>query len=140
MRWLLFIFLQSKLSTVATLGTMESGFLKRLKRSGVNVSWGMSKVAIIRGLNIIITVKSQLTAISLIWPPHYYGHFCGCLAKTSLHFLVKKPSLIYCMATWLIRPDFFGPLVTILTGFHCICLLVKLTSFINQILFLVKYM
>ena len=53
--------------TLAILGTMESDFLKRLKiRSGVDVSWGMSKVAIIRGLNIIITVKSRLTAISLI--------------------------------------------------------------------------
>ena len=55
---------------------MESDFSKRLKISiGVNVSWGMSKMAIIRGLNIIITLKSRLTAISLIWPPHYYGHF-----------------------------------------------------------------
>ena len=62
-----FTVLQWKLPTVATLGTMESDFLKRLKiRSGVDVSWGMSKVAIIRGLNIIITVKSRLTAISLI--------------------------------------------------------------------------
>ena len=133
--------LQSKLPTVATLGTMESDFLKRLKiRSGVDVSWGMSKVAIIRGLNIIITVKSRLTAISLIWPPHYYGHFFWLPGKNRLTFSCKKPSLIYCMATRLKRPNFFGPLGTILTGFHCICLLVKLTSFINLILFLVKYM
>jgi len=49
-------------------------------------------------------------------PP--YGHlvitaiFFGHLAKTAINFLVKKkPSLI--------RPIFFGPLVTVFTGFHC---------------------
>jgi len=61
---------------MATLGTMESDFLEMFKiRSEVSVSWGVAKVAIIRGLNIIITVKPHLTAISLIWPPRHYGQF-----------------------------------------------------------------
>ena len=54
---------------------------------------------------------SRLTATSEIRSRRYYGHFFGCLAKTTIHFLVKQPSLI--------RPNFFGPLVTVLTGFHC---------------------
>lgn len=67
---------------------MESGFLEMFKiRSEVSVSWGVSEVVIIRVLNIIITVKPHLTAISLIWPPHYYGHFFARLAKTAIHFL-----------------------------------------------------
>ena len=35
----------------------------------------------------------------------------GCLAKTAKHIIVKKPSLIW--------PILFGPLVTVLTAFHC---------------------
>ena len=41
-------------------------------------------------------------------PLFFFGH----LAKTAIHFLVKKPSLI--------RPNIFGPLVTVLREFHCI--------------------
>ena len=37
--------------------------------------------------------------------------FFGCLTKTTIHFLVKKTSLIW--------PNFFGLLVTVLSGFHC---------------------
>ena len=37
--------------------------------------------------------------------------FLATRAKSSIHFFVKKPSLI--------RPIFFGPLVTGKTGFHC---------------------
>ena len=46
-----------------------------------------------------------------------YGHLIitatlfGRLAKTAIHILVKKPSLIW--------PILFGPLVTVLTAFHC---------------------
>ena len=29
-----------------------------------------------------------------LWPPRYYGPFSGCLAKTTIHFLVKKPLLV----------------------------------------------
>ena len=43
--------------------------------------------------------------------PRYYGHFFGRLAKTAIHFLVKK--------TLVNTAEFFGPLVTVLTGFHC---------------------
>ena len=46
------------------------------------------------------TVKPRLTAT-----------FFGRLAKTAIHFLVKK--------TLVNTAKFFGPLVTVLTGFHC---------------------
>ena len=48
-----------------------------------------------------------------------YGHLVitatlfGRLPKTAIHILVKKTSLI--------RPILFGPLVTVLTAFHCNC-------------------
>ena len=41
------------------------------------------------------------------------------LAKTAIHFLLKKQPLVN-TATPLIRPNFFGLLVTVLTGFHSI--------------------
>ena len=50
-----------------------------------------------------------------IRPPRYYGHFFlfGCLAKTAVHFLVKKnPRLKY-------GQFLFGPMTAVLTGFHC---------------------
>lgn len=37
--------------------------------------------------------------------------FLAARAKSPIHFFVKKPSLIW--------PIFFGPLVTVKTGFHC---------------------
>ena len=43
-------------------------------------------------------------------PPHV--HFFRRLAKTAIHFLVKK--------TLVNTAKFFGPLVTVLTGFYCI--------------------
>ena len=58
-------------------------------------------------------VEPHLTATSLLWPP-CFGH----PGKMAIYFLVKKPSLIRSP-----RYDgqfLFGPLVTILTGFHCI--------------------
>ena len=45
---------------------------------------------------------------TLFWPP----------SKMAIHFLVKKPSLILSPRSY--GQSFFGPLVTILTGFHCI--------------------
>ena len=59
------------------------------------------------------TLKPCLTATSVIWSPHYYGHFFSRLAKTALHFLVKFNHPVN-MAIF-----FFGPLVTVLTMFHC---------------------
>ena len=44
---------------------------------------------------------------TLIWPP----------GEMAIHFLVKKPLLIW---SPLIRPNSFGPLVTLLKGFYCI--------------------
>ena len=49
-------------------------------------------------------------------PPCYYSYLFLLPSKTAIHFLVKtlvKWSLIN-------QPNFGGPLVTILTGFHCI--------------------
>ena len=43
--------------------------------------------------------------------------FFGCLAKTAIYFLVKKPLLI--------RPIFLGPIVAILTVFRCTTLSVS---------------
>ena len=66
------------------------------------------------------------------WNPALYGHlgntvtsllrplFFDRLAKTAIHFLEKKKKTFVNTATPLIWPIFFGPLVTVLTGFHCI--------------------
>ena len=43
--------------------------------------------------------------------------FFVCLAKTSIHFLVKKPSLI--RSPFVCTANFFGHLVTVIMGFHC---------------------
>ena len=52
-------------------------------------------------------------------PP--YGH----LTKTAIHFLVKKPSLIWPPVN---TANFFGPMVAVLMGFHCTHKLQKLCS------------
>ena len=68
----------------------------------------------------IVSFCIQNDQITVKTPP--YGHlgntvtsllrplFFGRLAKAAIHFLIKKPSLI--------RPNVFGPLVTVLTGFN----------------------
>ena len=68
----------------------------------------------------IVSFCIQNDQITVKTPP--YGHlgntvtsllrplFFDRLAKAAIHFLVKKPSLI--------RPNVFGPLVTVLTGFN----------------------
>ena len=69
-------------------------------------------------LTQVFTVKPCLTATSVIWAPHYYGHFFfGHLAKTTHTFFCKKT--VVNTATPLMQPNLFGPLVTMLTGFHC---------------------
>ena len=45
--------------------------------------------------------------IHLVITTTLFGH----LAKTAIHILLKKPSLIL--------PILFGPLVTVLMAFHC---------------------
>ena len=40
------------------------------------------------------TVEPRLMATSVKRSPRYYGPFSGCLAKTTIHFIVKKPSLV----------------------------------------------
>ena len=57
-----------------------------------------------------IIVEPRLMATLVIRSPRYYSHFFGHLAKIAMHFLVEKPLLI--------RPNFFGPVVTVLLGFH----------------------
>ena len=48
------------------------------------------------------------TVTSVLQPLSFGG-----LAKTAIHFLVKKKTLVF-------TAIFFGPLVTVLRGFHCI--------------------
>ena len=68
-------------------------------------------------LTQVFTVKPCLTATSVIWAPHYYGYFFWPPCKNRHTFSCKKT--LVSTATPLMWPNFFGPLVTVLTGFHC---------------------
>ena len=57
-------------------------------------------------------MKPRLTATSVIRSPRYYSHFFWLPGKNRHTFSCKKK-------TWLLRPNFFGPLVTVFMGFHC---------------------
>ena len=57
------------------------------------------------------TVEPRLMATSLLWPFFW-------LPSKNHHTFSCKKALIK-MATMLIRPIFFGPMVAVLTGFHC---------------------
>ena len=63
------------------------------------------------------TVKPRNTATSVIQSPRYYRHFFWQPGKNHHTFSCKK-TLIN-TATPLIWQKFFGPLMTVLTGFHC---------------------
>ena len=64
------------------------------------------------------TMEPCLTATLVIWPLRYYGHLV--LAAQQIgHTFCCKETLVNTV-TSLLWPIFFGPLVTILTGFHCI--------------------
>ena len=63
------------------------------------------------------TVKPHLTATSVIQSPRYYSHFFWPPGKNHSTFSCKKT--LVNTATTLIRQNSFGPLMTILTGFHC---------------------
>ena len=71
----------------------------------------------------LYTVEPRFLATSVIRSPRYYGHFFWPPGWTTIHFLVgkskkqKKTSLIWSPVN---TANFFGPLVTVLTGFHCI--------------------
>ena len=56
-------------------------------------------------------MKPCLTAALVIQSPCYYSHFFWLPGKNRPTFPCKKPLLI--------RPNVFGPLVTVLTGFYC---------------------
>ena len=59
-----------------------------------------------------LKMKYSDTGNSVVVTATFFCH----LAKTAIHFLVKKP-LLYCHL--LIQPKFFNPLVIVLMGFHC---------------------
>ena len=76
---------------------------------------------------IIIFDYSETPPPRPLRPTLQYGHLVITAAsfwppgKTAIHFLVqKKTSFGRIYGHLLIRPNFFGPLMTILTGFHCI--------------------
>ena len=81
-----------------------------------NIYSGTASVKITFHLQVY-AVKPLLTATSVTRSPRYYGHFLGSPGKTAIHFLVKKPLLIRSPVN---KANFFGPLMTVLTGFHCI--------------------
>ena len=91
---------------------------KHLKEEEI-VKWGFRAPFPFPSLPFPFSFKSRLVQWN---PTSFYGHlvitvtFFGRLTKTAIHFLVKKDPP---MATPLIRPIFLGPLVTVLTGFHC---------------------
>ena len=70
-------------------------------------------------------VESRLTATSVIWSPHYYDHFFGLPGKNDHTFSCKE--ILVNTVTLLLQPIFFGPLVTVLMGFHCTKVLVSIT-------------
>ena len=53
-------------------------------------------------------------------PPRYYGHFFWPPGKNDHTFSCTET--LVSTVTSLLQPNFFGPLVAVLTGFHCICL------------------
>ena len=63
------------------------------------------------------TVQPRLTATLVIRSPHYYGHFFWPPGKNN-HTFSCKETLINTV-TSLLRPNFLGPLLAILMGFHC---------------------
>ena len=65
----------------------------------------------------VLQLKPRLTATSVIWSPCYYGHFFWPPGKNH-HTFSRKKTLVNA-ATLLIWPNFFGLMVTVLTGFHC---------------------
>ena len=76
-------------------------------------SWEANKI--IRTKNT--TVEPHLiTATSVIWSPHYYGHFFWPPGKNDHTFSCKE--ILANMVTLLLQLIFFGLLVTILMGFH----------------------
>ena len=59
-------------------------------------------------------MEPRLTATSVIRSPRYYGHFVWSSGKNN-HTFSSKETLVNTVGS-LSRPDFFGPLVTVLTG------------------------
>ena len=66
-----------------------------------------SRITVKPCLTATSEIRLLLSAATVFWPP----------GNTALHFLVKKTLLRSPVNT----ANCFGPLVTVLTGFHCIC-------------------
>ena len=77
---------------------------------GVSDCWSLMRGG--RTWRFDCTVKPHLTATLAIWSPRCYGHFFWPPSKNRHTFSCKK--------TLINTANFFGPLVTVLTGFHCI--------------------
>ena len=65
------------------------------------------------------TVKPHLTATSVIRSPRYYRHFFWPPGKNRHKFSCRKKKTLVDTVTPLKRTNFLRPLVTVLTGFHC---------------------
>ena len=63
------------------------------------------------------TVEPCFATTALLRPSHNYCRFILSQIKAqSVIFLFKEPLIATTLLKW---PDFYGPLVTGLTGFHC---------------------
>ena len=78
----------------------------------------IDQISILVGDRLLLsTVEPRLTATSVIPSSRYYGHFFRPPSKND-HAFSCKETLVNTV-TPLLWPIFFGPLVTVLTGFHC---------------------
>ena len=76
------------------------------------------QISILVGDRLLLgTVEPRLTATSVIRSSPYYGHFFRPPNKND-HTFSCKETLVNTV-TPLLWPIFLGPLVTVLTGFHC---------------------
>ena len=89
----------------------------------VNIHWSVGTVisldtttSSLKLFPKISTLKPRLTATSIIRSPRYYGHFFWPPGKNRHTFSCKNT--LVSTPTPLIRPIFYDPLVTVLTGFH----------------------
>ena len=78
----------------------------------------IDQISILVGDRLLLgTVEPRLTATSVIRSSRYYGDFFRPPSKND-HTFSCKETLVKTV-TPLLWPIFFGPLVTVLRGFHC---------------------
>ena len=63
-------------------------------------------------------MEPRLKATSVVRSPRYWGHFFLAARQNDHSFSLKKKKPLVNTVTSLIRPNVFGPLVTVLTGFR----------------------